>query len=327
MGEVYISGTGRYVPENIITNDDLAKIVDTSDEWISSRSGIKERRITSGENTSDLAVKAAKNALENAGVSAENVDLIIVATVTPDMFTPATACLVQSKLGAKKAAAFDINAACTGFIYGISVGTQFIKTGVYNHVLVIGAETLSKIVNWQDRSTCVLFGDGAGAVLLSSSKVRGVGSILIAADGEKGEVLQSHALPINNPYAPDNIEHAGHNHIVMDGREVFKFATSVMAESVEEILKRENLTMDDIQYVIPHQANVRIIDYATRKLSADPSKFYVNLDKYGNTSSASIPIALDEINRNGLLSNGDKLIIVGFGGGLTNGAAFLQWQK
>jgi 3-oxoacyl-[acyl-carrier-protein] synthase-3 len=327
MGEVYISGTGRYVPENIVTNDDLAKIVDTNDEWITSRSGIKERRISSGENTSDLAANAAKNALDNAGVSAEDVDLIIVATVTPDMFTPATACIVQSKLGAKKAAAFDINAACTGFIYGLNIGTQFVKSGVYNNVLVIGAETLSKIVNWQDRSTCVLFGDGAGAVLLSSSKERGVGSILIASDGEKGEVLQSCALPVNNPYVTDNIQHAGHNHIVMEGREVFKFATKVMVESVEEILKRENLTMEDIKYVIPHQANLRIIDYAAKKLSSDPAKFYVNLDKYGNTSSASIPIALDEINSKGLLSKGDKFIIVGFGGGLTNGAAMLQWQK
>lgn len=327
MREVFIRGTGRYVPENRVTNDDLAKIVDTSDEWITSRTGIKERRISSGENTSDIACFAAKNALENAGVSAEDVDLIIVATVTPDMFTPATACIVQSKLGAKKAAAFDINAACSGFIYGINVAAQFVFSGTYNNVLVIGAETLSKIINWQDRNTCVLFGDGAGAVLLSSSTEKGIGSILIASDGDKGEVLQSAALPVSNPYTPEDLNSVGHNHIVMEGREVFKFATGVIVESIEEILRRENLTMQDIKYVVPHQANFRIIDYAAKKLCAEPDKFYVNVDKYGNTSSASIPIALDEINRNGLLSKGDKIIIVGFGGGLTYGAALLQWQK
>jgi 3-oxoacyl-[acyl-carrier-protein] synthase-3 len=327
MREVFIRGTGRYVPENRVTNDDLAKIVDTNDDWITSRTGIKERRISSGENTSDLACFAAKNALEDAGVSAEEVDLIIVATVTPDMFTPATACIVQSKLGAKKAAAFDINAACSGFIYGINVAAQFVISGVYNNVLVIGAETLSKIINWQDRNTCVLFGDGAGAVLLSNSTEKGIGSILIASDGDKGEVLQSAALPINNPYTPDSLDTVGHNHIVMEGREVFKFATGVIVESIEEILHKENLTMEDIKYVVPHQANLRIIDYAAKKLCAEPDKFYVNVDKYGNTSSASIPIALDEINRNGLLSKGDKIIIVGFGGGLTYGAALLQWQK
>lgn len=327
MREVFIRGTGRYVPENRVTNDDLAKIVDTSDEWITSRTGIKERRISSGENTSDIACFAAKNALEDAGVSAEEVDLIIVATVTPDMFTPATACIVQSKLGAKKAAAFDINAACSGFIYGINVAAQFVISGAYNNVLVIGAETLSKIVNWQDRNTCVLFGDGAGAVLVSSSTEKGIGSIIIASDGDKGEVLQSAALPINNPYVTDDLKAVGHNHIVMEGREVFKFATGVIVESIEEILRRENLTMQDIKYVVPHQANLRIIDYAAKKLCAEPDKFYINVDKYGNTSSASIPIALDEINKNGLLNKGDKIIIVGFGGGLTYGAALLQWQK
>lgn len=327
MREVFIRGTGRYVPENIVTNDDLAKIVDTSDEWITSRTGIRERRVSTGENTSDIASIAAKNALEDAGVSVEDVDLIIVATVTPDMFTPATACIVQSKIGAKKAAAFDINAACSGFIYGINVAAQFVKSGVYNNVLVIGAETLSKIINWQDRNTCVLFGDGAGAVLVSSSTERGIGSILIASDGSKGDVLQSAALPLNNPYSREDSKYAGHHGIVMEGREVFKFATGVIVESIEEILKKEDLTMQDIKYVVPHQANLRIIDYAARKLSAEPDKFYINVDKYGNTSSASIPIALDEINKKGLLSKGDKIIIVGFGGGLTYGAALLQWQK
>ena len=327
MGNVIIKGTGRYVPERIVTNFDLADIVDTSDEWITSRTGIRERRITTGENTSQLAYHAAESALLDAGITAEELDLIIVATVTPDMFTPATACLLQSLLGAHKAAAFDINAACTGFIYGLDVAMQFMKNGVYKNVLVVGAETLSKIINWKDRNTCVLFGDGAGAVVLSSSDKNGIGSIIIGSDGSKGSVLQCQALPVNNPYAENAKASEQCSEIAMEGREVFRFATGVMGDSIEEILRRENLKAEDIKYFVPHQANFRIIDYAAKKINVDISKFYVNLDRYGNTSSASIPMALDEMNKNGLLSKGDKIIIVGFGGGLTYGAAFVQWEK
>lgn len=327
MKKVYISGTGKHVPENIVTNDDLARIVDTSDEWITTRTGIKERRISSGENTSHMATEAAKQALENAGITAEDIDCIIVATITPDMFTPSTACLVQSNLGATKAAAFDLNAACTGFIYALNVATHLIKSGPYNHILVIGSETLSKIVNWEDRNTCVLFGDGAGAVVLSSSTEKGVGSIVLGSDGQKGDVLQSFALPVKNPYAKENNPQIDNHYVLMEGREVFKFATGVMVDSIEGVLDEEGLTIKDIKYIVPHQANFRIIDYAARKLGVEIDKFYVSLDKYGNTSSASIPIALDEINRKGLLSKGDNVIMVGFGGGLTFGAAIVKWQK
>lgn len=327
MTEVYIRGTGRYVPENIVTNFNLAEIVDTSDEWISTRSGIKERRITTGENTSHIAFHAAENALKDAGISAEELDLIIVATVTPDNVTPSTSCMLQSMLGAPKAAAFDINAACSGFIYGLNTAIQFIRNGVYNNILVVGAETLSKIVNWQDRSTCVLFGDGAGAAVVSSSDVKGVGSVIIGSDGSKGDVLKCYALPIDNPFLKEEEIEEHKRYVVMEGREVFRFATGVMVDSIEEILRKENLSIEDIKYFVPHQANYRIIEYAAKKLDIDISKFYVNLDKYGNTSSASIPMALDEMSKNGLLSKGDKIIIVGFGGGLTYGAAFLQWQK
>lgn len=325
MGEAYIRGTGRYVPENLVTNFDLAEIVDTSDEWITTRTGIRERHISTGENTSHIAYHAAENALKDAGITADELDLIILATVTPDMFTPATACILQSMLGAKKAAAFDINAACSGFIYGMDVAVQFVRNGVYKNVLVVGSETLSKIVNWQDRSTCVLFGDGAGAAVISSSGQRGIGSIITGSDGTKGGVLRCTAVAVNNPFNKEQCE-AEESYVVMEGREVFRFATTVIVESIEEILKRENLRIEDIKYFVPHQANLRIIDYASKKLGVDISKFYVNLERYGNTSSASIPIALDEMNKNGLLSKDDKIIIVGFGGGLTYGAALLQWQ-
>lgn len=327
MKEVYIRGTGKHVPEKIVTNEDLAKIVDTSDEWITTRTGIKERRISSGENTSHMATYAAKLALDNAGLAAEELDCIIVATITPDMFTPSTACMVQSNLGATKAAAFDINAACTGFIYALNVATHLIKSGSYNHILVIGSETLSKIVDWKDRNTCVLFGDGAGAIVLSSSVEKGVGSTVIGAQGQKGEVLQSCALPVNNPFVKANNSLIDNHYVLMEGREVFKFATGVMVDSIVEVLQKEGLNMEEIKYIVPHQANFRIIDYAAKKLAVDINKFYMNLDKYGNTSSASIPMALDEINRKGLLSKGDNVILVGFGGGLTFGAALVKWQK
>jgi 3-oxoacyl-[acyl-carrier-protein] synthase III len=331
--EVRIIGTGSYAPEKIVTNDDLAKLVDTNDEWIVSRSGIKERRISSGEDTSHLAAKAAQKALEDAGIDPMELDLIIVATITPDMHTPSTACIVQKNLGAMKASAFDLNAACSGFIYGLNVGAQFIKTGTYKNVLVIGSEVLSKIVNWEDRSTCVLFGDGAGAVVLGSSDKPGIISVNIGAEGDKGECLECAALPVHNPYLDINeeiitdtlVKDTEKSYIMMDGREVFKFATKIIVDSIEKLLNEAGIKAEDIDYIVPHQANFRIIDFASRKLNVDISKFYMNLDRYGNTSSASIPIALDEMNKKGMLKQGNKLIFVGFGGGLTYGAALVQW--
>jgi 3-oxoacyl-[acyl-carrier-protein] synthase III len=325
--EVRIKGTGSYAPENIVTNDDLAKLVDTSDEWIVTRTGIKERRISKGEDTSVLATKASIKALENAGVSPKELDLIILATITPDMHTPAAACMVQKNLGAVNASAFDINAACSGFIYGMNVGAQFIKTGTYKNVLVVGSEVLSKIVNWEDRNTCVLFGDGAGAVVLGPSETKGIISISTGAEGDKGECLECAAVAVKNPYSDISGEEADEKRsfVVMEGREVFKFATRVIVDSTEQLLKESGLKAEDIDYIIPHQANLRIIDFASRKLNINMDRFYVNLERYGNTSSASIPIALDEMNKKGMLKLGNKLIFVGFGGGLTYGAALVEW--
>jgi 3-oxoacyl-[acyl-carrier-protein] synthase-3 len=325
LTQVKILGTGHYAPENIVTNDDLAKIVDTSDEWITSRSGIKERRISINENTSDLASKAALDVLKNANISAEEIDLIIVTTMTPDNFTPSTACMVQGNIGATKAAAFDLSAACTGFVYGMSVGSQFIKSGAYKKVLVIGAEVISKIINWKDRNTCVLFGDGAGAVLLGESSDIGVANFHLASDGTKSKVLSCPSVPLNNPYmteSPLEIE----SYMYMEGREVFKFATTVIGESIDTLLKEAGMSKDDIKYIVPHQANSRIIEFAAKRLGIEKEKFYLNLDRYGNTSGASIPIALDEMNKKGLLQKGDKIILVGFGGGLTYGSILIQWQ-
>lgn len=323
MNNVKIVGTGSYVPQNIVTNNDLAKIVDTNDEWISSRTGIKQRRITIDENTSDLAYKASLKALENSNEKAENIDLIICATSSPDFLTPSTACIVQSKLGAKNAVAFDISAACTGLIYGMIIAQQFISTGMHSTVLVIGSETLSKILNWKDRSTCVLFGDGASAVILKSSEQEN--SFLSThweADGTKWNYLQCPSSKIIDIYSP---EYESQNFISMLGSDVFKFAVKSFIKGVKAVLDKSNCSKDDIKYIIPHQANIRIINYAAKVLKMPMDKFYTNLDKYGNTSAASIGIALDELVDKGLLNKGDKLILVAFGAGMTSGAILLEW--
>lgn len=323
MSNVKIVGTGSYVPQNVVTNDDLAKIVDTNDEWISSRTGIKQRRITIDENTSDLAYKAALKALENSNEKAENIDLIICATSSPDFLTPSTACIIQSKLGAKNAVAFDISAACTGLIYGMIIAQQFIKTKMYNTILVIGSETLSKILNWKDRSTCVLFGDGASAVILKSSEEEN--SFLSThweADGTKWNYLQCPSSKIIDIYSP---QYESQNFISMLGSDVFKFAVKSFIKGVKTVLDKSNCSKDDIKYIIPHQANMRIINYAAKVLKMPMDKFYTNLDKYGNTSAASIGIALDEVVDKGLLNKGDKLILVAFGAGMTSGAILLEW--
>lgn len=325
MKKAKISGVGCFYPDNIVTNDDLAKIVDTSDEWIHKRTGIRKRRLSAGENTSDLAVMAARNAIENAGLTPKDIDLIVLATTSPDFLTPSTAAVVQGKIGALNAACFDILAACSGFIYGLKIGKSFIESGAYKKVLIIGAEVLSKILDWNDRNTCVLFGDGAGAAVLEETEDRGIETVHIGTYGEKADLLTCKSHPLNNPYYKEDID--TFDKISMDGREVFKFATNIIPEQVNLILKENDLKIEDIKYIIPHQANLRIIESAAKKLNVSMDKFYVNLDEYGNTSAACIPICMDEMNRRGLLNNGDKIITVAFGGGLTFGAALIIWNK
>jgi 3-oxoacyl-[acyl-carrier-protein] synthase-3 len=328
MNKVHIIGTGHYVPENIVTNDDLTKIIDTSDEWISTRTGIKERRISEGENTSDLATKAALKAIEDAKISPEDIDFIVLATYTPDAFIPNTACIVQANIGAVNATCFDVSAACTGFIYGIDIATQFVKTGRAKCVLVIGAETQSKVVNWEDRGTCVLFADGAGAAVVTPSEKEGILACYSGSDGTKGWTLTVDGVPVRNPFVKGNpgpMYDLSNSTIKMDGKEIFKFAVGIMIKSVDELLKISGLSIEDIKYVIPHQANYRIIESTAKRLGVDIGKFFINIDKYGNTSAASVAIALDELCKSGNLEKGDKVLMVGFGGGLTYGGVIIQW--
>lgn len=323
MKNAKMIGFGLYTPKNLVENERLQEFLETSDEWIRTRTGIERRYISLDENTSDLAVEASKKALSQARLSAEEIDLIIVATVTPDNFTPSTACIVQDKLGAKNAWAFDINAACTGFIYALKLGRSLIRSGEANNALIIGAETLSKALNWEDRGSCVLFGDGAGATVLTSTEEDcGIKCVNVKSDGSKGDSLVIQGLPLNSPFK-DGRE-VSENYINMNGREIFKFATKVMEESIVEILEKENIKIEDIAAIIPHQANLRIIDYVVKRLGIPREKFITNLQNYGNTSGASIPIALCESIDEGNLKKGDNIIMVGFGGGLTWGAALIE---
>ncbi|BDC01705.1 TPA: beta-ketoacyl-ACP synthase III [Clostridium perfringens] len=323
MKNAKMIGFGLYTPKNLVENERLQEFLETSDEWIRTRTGIERRYISLDENTSDLAVEASKKALNQAGLSAEDIDLIIVATVTPDNFTPSTACIVQDKLGAKNAWAFDINAACTGFIYALKLGRSLIRSGEAKNALIIGAETLSKALNWEDRGSCVLFGDGAGATVLTSTEEDcGIKCVNVKSDGSKGDSLVIQGLPLNSPFK-DGRE-VSENYINMNGREIFKFATKVMEESIVEILEKENIKIEDIDAIIPHQANLRIIDYVVKRLGIPREKFITNLQNYGNTSGASIPIALCESINEGNLKKGDNIIMVGFGGGLTWGAALIK---
>ncbi|EOU2038737.1 MAG: beta-ketoacyl-ACP synthase III [Clostridium perfringens] len=323
MKNAKMIGFGLYTPKNLVENERLQEFLETSDEWIRTRTGIERRYISLDENTSDLAVEASKKALSQARLSAEEIDLIIVATVTPDNFTPSTACIVQDKLGAKNAWAFDINAACTGFIYALKLGRSLIRSGEANNALIIGAETLSKALNWEDRGSCVLFGDGAGATVLTSTEEDcGIKCVNVKSDGSKGDSLVIQGLPLNSPFK-DGRE-VSENYINMNGREIFKFATKVMEESIVEILEKENIKIEDIDAIIPHQANLRIIDYVVKRLGIPREKFITNLQNYGNTSGASIPIALCESINEGNLKKGDNIIMVGFGGGLTWGAALIK---
>ncbi|TKI59273.1 ketoacyl-ACP synthase III [Brevibacillus antibioticus] len=323
---VGILSTGSYTPERVLTNFDLEKMVETSDEWIVSRTGIRERRISSPEQaSSDLAYEAAKEALEKANISAEQLDMIIVATVTPDMSFPSTACLLQEKLGATRAAAMDLSAACTGFLYGITTATQFIQNGLYKKVLVVGVETLSKITNYKDRNTCVLFGDGAGAAVIGEvTEGYGFQSFELGADGSGGSLLCMPAGGSRTPASAESVEQGLH-YLYMAGGEVFKFAVRVMNSATEAVLSKAGVSKDEIDLLVPHQANKRIIDSAVQRFGLSEDKVAINLDRYGNMSSASIPVALDEAVKAGRVKEGDNLILVGFGGGLTWGATLLKW--
>ena len=324
MEGIIIKGIGAYTPSKIVTNDDLSKIVETSDEWIRSRTGIKERRISQGEDTSYMGIKASEKAIELANLQREDIDLIVFSTCTPDMFIPSNACIVQKEMGLKNAVAFDLNAACSGFVYGIDVARSLMKTNNYKNALVIGSENLSKVINWEDRKTCVLFADGAAAVVLSKSESEGIIDSICKSYGDNGEFLSIGGREIKNPFMDKSI--SKYQYLDMDGSEIFKFATSSVISSIKDILQKNNMTIDDIDYIVPHQANVRIIEYVAKKLKTSMDKFYMNIDTYGNTSSASIPLALNEMYNKGILQKGQNLLLVGFGGGLTYGSCLIKWS-
>jgi 3-oxoacyl-[acyl-carrier-protein] synthase-3 len=321
-----VAGVGSYVPEKILTNADLEKMVETTNDWIVSRTGIEQRRIAcDGEFTSDMAANAALKAMEQADVSAAEIDLIIVATITPDMLFPSTACLVQRKIGAHRAAAFDIEAACSGFIFGLEIGQQFIMSHTYNTVLVIGAEKLSTIIDWTDRNTCVLFGDGAGAAILRSRPgTHGLLTACMGADGNKADLLCMPGGGSRCPATPQSVQNRLH-YLRMDGKETFKNAVNAMYTAAREALRRCEIDITQIKCVIPHQANRRIIDAVGERLGATPEQIFINLHKYGNTSAASVAIALDEAVQTGRIQRGDLILLVVFGAGLTWGAAVIEW--
>jgi len=321
-----ITGVGSYVPAKILTNAHLEKMVDTSDEWIVTRTGIKARRqAAKDEFTSDMAAHAAQRAMKKAGVTADQIDLIIVATITPDMPFPATACIVQQKIGAGRAAAFDLEAACSGFIYGLEVGQQFIMSRTYDTVLVIGAEKLSSIVDWTDRNTCVLFGDGAGAAVLQSRpNSHGLLTAVMGADGSKGNLIHMPGGGSRCPASAASVDARLHL-LRMEGKETFKNAVQAMLTAAREALRRCELDITKIKCVIPHQANQRIIDAVGERLGATPEQLFINLDRYGNTSAASVAIALDEAVSSGRIQRGDLILLIVFGAGLTWGAAVIEW--
>lgn len=323
-----ITGVGSYTPDKILSNQELEEMVDTSDEWITKRTGIKERRIADDDVTaSDLAYQASEKALKDADLQAEDLDLILVATSTPDYpGFPSTACVLQDKLGITDVPAFDVAAACTGFIYGVSTATQYIETGAYDNILVVGTEVFSKIVDWEDRNTCVLFGDGAGAAVLtpSTDDDSGVLSNHLGADGSRSHVLEIPGGGSKEPLSQAVLDNRDH-YVRMEGKPVFKFAVKILGEAAVKSLEQVGLDKDDIDYLIPHQANTRIIDAAAKRLDLSKDQIYVNLNKYGNTSAASIPLALDEAVKDGEIKSGDTVVLVGFGAGLTWGATVIEW--
>ncbi len=316
-----IIGTGSCLPEHTVTNEFLSTIVDTSDEWITSRTGIRERHISVDETTASLSAEAARRAMDMAGITAEEIDLIIVATCTADTLVPSTACLVQDEIGAVNAAAFDLNAACSGFVFALSVTDMYMQAGIYRTALIIGAETLSRIVSWEDRSTCVIFADGAGAAVVRASEKGAIASSL-GSDGSRGGTIYVKSRENFNPFVP---EQKPTDWLFMDGGEVFKFAVRKIPEAIREALEEAGLTVDDIDWFLLHQANMRINDAIAKKLKIPIEKVPSNLDHVGNTSGGSVPILLDEVNRQGLLKPGDKIVFAGFGAGLTWGVMIMEW--
>lgn len=318
MQGIKIHAIAHYVPPKVVTNDQISKWVDTSDEWIFQRTGISRRHMSDGENTSDLCTKAAKILLEKAGLAPDDIDLILVATVTPDYLSPSVACIVQGAIGTSGAFAMDINAACTGFVYGLSVAQKYLLSGQCRRVMLLGADVLTKHTDWTDRNTCILFGDGAGGVILSAANDK-LYAEKLHSRGEMPITMSHH--PVVNPFFR---EEKKVTHIHVDGREVFEFAVKSVSENIEELLCNTGIVMDEVKYLVPHQANGRIVEGIAKKLKVDMSKFFVNIQQYGNTSSASIPIALSEMAADGLISPGDKIILSGFGGGLTWGSILME---
>lgn len=319
MKNVKIIGTGSYLPDNIVSNNDLSSFVDTSDEWISSRTGIKNRRITTGEGTTDIAVNAAKRAVESSKLHPSEIDLILVATISSDNFTPSTSCEVQKAIQADNAMCFDINAACSGFIYALNTATAYIKSGLAKNALVIGVEVLSRLTDWKDRRTCVLFGDGSGAVVVSETEEKGIDNFDCKSFGSLSEHLVCGGSDLKNPY----VNKESDKYIQMNGQEVFKFACGYVPKGIKHVIEKSPYEIEDIDYFVLHQANERIINSIAKRLKIPQEKIYKNIASYGNTSSASIPIALDEMYRKNILKKGHKIIIAGFGGGLTYGVAMI----
>ena len=317
-----IIGTGSCLPKTVVTNDDLSKYMDTSDEWISSRTGIRERHLAVEETTASMSIEAAKRAMENANVAAAEIDLIILGTVSGDFVTPACACEVQAAIGADRAVAFDINAACSGFMFALNIANAYIQAGLYRTALILGAETLSKIVDWEDRSTCGLFGDGAGAAVVRGDENCGMLSFDQGSDGAKGDVLACPGRANNNPLVKAD---RTPRYVHMDGQEVYKFAVTTVPASLQKTIEAAGLTPADIDYFALHQANIRIIQSVSKRLHVSDDKFPISLDHCGNISAASVPILLDEMNRKGLLKPGMRVALSGFGGGLTWASAVIEW--
>ncbi len=322
MTYAQIKGTGHSVPKVQVSNEDLTQYVDTTDEWISSRTGIKNRYISTGETATSLAVGAAKQALEEAGTKPEEIDLIIVATMSPEYFMPSTACLVQGEIEAVNATCFDLSAACSGFLYALKVASQGIRCGDYKKALVIGSEVLSKTLNWEDRDTCVLFGDGAGAVVLSQGDGPGIINTYTGSDGTGADLLSLQATQSKNMLHETELVSP---YMSMKGREVYSFAIKIVPKSINKVLEGTGYSVDDVSWFVLHQANERIIDSVAKKMKAPKEKFCKNMDTYGNTSAASIPIALSELAKSGKLHKGELVVLVGFGGGLTWGSALIKW--
>jgi len=331
---IRITGTGSALPEKRVTNFDLEKLVETSDEWIQKRTGIAERRISDGDTVSTLAAKACKNALEMAGKNAAEVDLILVATCSPELLLPCCACQVQDILGASRAVAFDLNAACSGFLFALNTANAYLQAGIYQNALIVGSEVLSKLVDWNDRGTCVLFGDGAGAAFVEASaedifydngRKAGMECMVQGSDGAKGMVLSCAERAVNHAFTAKGTEETANPFIQMDGQEVYKFATKQVPACIQEAITKAGMSIDDVDWFLLHQANVRIIESVAKRLKADMSRFPMNIHQVGNMSSATIPVLLDEWNRSGKIKRGDRLVLSGFGAGLTYGASILVW--